>query len=372
MRDATHRAPGAPESDRYDSAHARLVGWLLDGPAQQRNGDHAGAVAGVVDAHGHAAYVYPEITGYYLQWLAWRARCGAPRAALASRAAAAHAWLAAWSTDARPATRVHVAAVDDWRNRASFTFDLAMALRGIAAAGAAGLIRPDAAAVARIAVLALDTRSDDGALEACRTHPGEPPLDARWSTRRGAFLAKAAGGLLDAAWLPGFPPALRDAAAQTLALACHATRTSLHAETHPALYAAEGLLARPDDLAARRLYPRLARNLTQLLARTAELGRMPEHATLVGRERLDIVAQALRVGCLLRAHGVAGAPGNDALDRLAATLADAVTPAGALAFAPSTEPSTLGVWAAMFAEQALAYWSAGDALASLARRPMLV
>ena len=55
---------------------------------------------------------------------------------------------------------------------------------------------------------------------------------------------------------------------------------------------------------------------------------------------------------------------------LAATLADAVTPAGALAFAPSTEPSTLSVWAAMFAEQALAFgrramhsrrWRASDA-----------
>jgi len=372
MRDAADRASATAASDEHDGARARLVAWLLDGPAQQRAGEHAGAVAGVVRSDGRAEYVYPEITGYYLQWLAWRARDGAPHGPLASRAAAAHAWLATWCADARPLTRVHLAPVDDWRNHASFTFDVAMALRGIAAAARAGLIEPDARAVARIAALALDARADDGVLDACRMHAGRPPLAARWSTRRGPFLAKAAAGLLDAAELPGFPPALRDAAARTLSASCAEARTGLHAETHPAMYAAEGLLARVDDLDARRLYPRLAGHLARLLEAMAELGTVPEHVERGGVARLDIVAQALRVGCLLRAHGVAGAPARPTLDRLATMLAASVSPAGALAFAPAAQAPHLCVWAAMFAEQALAYWQAGDGLASLAWHPTLV
>ena len=35
-----------------------------------RAGDHAGAVAGWIGGDGRADYVYPEITGYFLQWLA--------------------------------------------------------------------------------------------------------------------------------------------------------------------------------------------------------------------------------------------------------------------------------------------------------------
>ena len=55
---------------RYPQAAARLRGWLLEGPAQLRTGEHAGGVAGSFDAQGRAGYVYGEITGYYLHWLA--------------------------------------------------------------------------------------------------------------------------------------------------------------------------------------------------------------------------------------------------------------------------------------------------------------
>ena len=60
-------------------ARHAIASWLLDGPALVRDGPHAGAVAGVVGTSGTIAYVYPEIAGYYLQWLAWRAREGHER-----------------------------------------------------------------------------------------------------------------------------------------------------------------------------------------------------------------------------------------------------------------------------------------------------
>ena len=50
-----------------------IAEWLLRGPAQLTSGPHAGAVAGLIEAGQRPGYAYPEITGYYLQWLAWRA-----------------------------------------------------------------------------------------------------------------------------------------------------------------------------------------------------------------------------------------------------------------------------------------------------------
>ena len=80
------------------AARTRLAAWLLHGPAQLRIGPHAGAVAGVVQA-GAVVYAYPEITGYFLQWLAWRVHAGQAPADLRVRAHAAQAWLARWAAD---------------------------------------------------------------------------------------------------------------------------------------------------------------------------------------------------------------------------------------------------------------------------------
>ena len=52
------------------NAASRLQHFLLDGGAQLVAGDERGGVAGTLDAHRRPAYVYGEITGYYLHWLA--------------------------------------------------------------------------------------------------------------------------------------------------------------------------------------------------------------------------------------------------------------------------------------------------------------
>lgn len=114
------------------AAPERLRAWLLAGPAQLREGPHEGAVAGVIGAHGDPAYVCPEITGYFLQWLAWRVQAGDDPWPLAARAAAAQAWLARWAASAAPPARVYLVPRADWRNAGLFQFDLAMVLRGIA------------------------------------------------------------------------------------------------------------------------------------------------------------------------------------------------------------------------------------------------
>jgi len=132
------------------AAAARLRGWLLSEQVQQQQGPHAGGVAGALDADGQARYVYPEITGYFLHWLA---EARVPAGLDAARVAAARAtdWtLRQFADGAIPLTRSYlVDAAHDWRNDASFFFDLAMLLRGLCAASDARLIAPPLASRGR-------------------------------------------------------------------------------------------------------------------------------------------------------------------------------------------------------------------------------
>ena len=80
-----------------EHSRAALTSWLLGDHVQVTAGTHAGAAAGWLDREGHASYVYPEITGYYLQWLAWHAACHGVNDETRRRAAAAQRWLLSWA-----------------------------------------------------------------------------------------------------------------------------------------------------------------------------------------------------------------------------------------------------------------------------------
>jgi len=359
-------------SERSSSEATALVRWLLAGPVQRADG----GVAGWVDARGGAAYVYPEIAGYYLQWLAWRATEGDGHGPLIRRAEATQRWLAQWaSAPGPPATRVHqVAGPPDWRNDAVFCFDLAMVLRGLAAATEQRLIGSDDALVDTVYCELDRLIGADGDFDACRVHARtDGPFPTRWSTQRGAFLAKAAAGVDFAALrLPSMPARLRDAARTTFDASLDALLAAPHAETHPLLYALEGYLnwpAHPDFV--RRLPDAIA-CFDALVARCDALGRVPESTLDAGPARLDIVAQAMRVALLLDHHG--GTTRHRAcVQRLATTLRHAVTSEGAVPFVHEAAPLQRNAWATMFASQALAWMGHGaTAIASVAREPLLV
>jgi len=334
------------------SARARLAGWLLDGPAQLRDGPHAGAVAGVIASHA-PAYVYPEITGYYLQWLAHRAMWDEETARLRARAQGAQAWLCRWAESEPPLARVYLEPREDWRNAGLFLFDVAMVLRGLASAADAGLLVPERRLVERLDALLQSLVAPDGALDACRPHDPQNALPSRWSTTRGAFLAKAAAGLLAAARLPGLSSAVLDAARRTYMQARADAGTRPHDEAHPRLYAIEGLLAREGRGAF--VDAAVVSQVRALVEAACAHGRIPESAHDAGQQRLDVYAQALRAGTLLHALDPAQAPDRAALDAMADRLAARVTSAGGLPFSAATATSELNVWTAMFAEQALAW-----------------
>lgn len=350
----------AGSADRVDARSP--LAWLLDGPAQVAAGPHAGAVAGRIDLAGHAAYVYPEIAGYYLQWLAWRARTGVEPARLAAGAAGVRRWLHVWLADRQPPrTRIHFDGEADWRNDAVFCFDLAMVVRGLASATEARLIGADAELFAAVGRL-LDTLvAPDGQFDACRPVTAAAELPARWSTRRGAFLAKAAAGVLAAARIfPGSLPAnVERAARATFDRSADALLAQPHREAHPLLYGFEGVLSLPGDPRLRERLPGLVSRFAALLSGADAEGRLPEtagpHGDERGPSRVDVAAQALRVGCLLESHVGPDAVDSRAMGRLRGLLQAEIRPTGALPFAMGVPAAYWNTWAAMFADQALQF-----------------
>ncbi len=356
-------SPAATAAGSGHAADARLpADWLLEGPAQLAAGAHAGAVAGRVDLAGRVAYVYPEIAGYYLQWLAWRARTGVDTARLAAKAAGVQRWLHVWLADREPPrTRIHFDGEPDWRNDAVFCFDLAMIGRGLASASESRLIGRDAALVADLGRHLEALVASDGQFDACRAVAGAAELPPRWSTRRGAFLAKAAAGVLAAARaFPGLMPGrVEHAARATFEASVEALLERPHPEAHPLLYAFEGVLSEPGHRGFVGVLPKLLDLYGRLLAGADAEGRLPEMPAACAGERgparVDVAAQALRVGCLLAAHGGEAAIDRVALDRLRGLLRAEVRPHGAVPFAIGAPATYWNTWAAMFADQALAF-----------------
>jgi len=347
---------------------ARIAQWLLQGPAQLRNGEHAGSVAGLVEMGHSPSYAYPEITGYYLQWLAWRAMRYGHHPDLARVAAAAQAWLSRWIADDWPLTRIPIlGAGADWRNDAVFFFDLAMVLRGVASAARLGLIEPEPKLVEGLSRQLQWLIGVDGLIDAYRDRAGRNSLPLRWSTCRGGFLAKAAGGIIAAgSVLQGIDEALAASAAATYAASLEWAVDMPHDDVHPLLYTFEGILALPQHPQFSLVLPRVAAQFASLLAEASALGWPPESrsnaAAANAPKRLDVVAQAIRVGRLLELHGSDPLPDEVAMTRLAQLLGQHVRPDGSVPFSVQSPPRQSNVWAAMFAEQALGFTHADNPL----------
>jgi hypothetical protein len=336
-------------------SRAALTSWLLGEHAQVTSGTHAGAAAGWVDREGRASYVYPEITGYYLQWLAWHAACHGVNNETRRRAGAAQRWLLSWAFGAQtPATRIYLEpAGQDWRNAALFFFDLAMVLRGLASAARLGLIETDPRLVARVSELLWRLVADDGIFDACKATRIDAALPDRWSTRRGPFLSKAAGGvLIAAAQFSSLPEALAEAADATFVAALESMSTQSHSETHALLYGIEGALSLPEHPATVAAMPLMVQQLRDLLERAAQLGYTPELLEGTGRVRLDIVAQAMRAAALLLPQLATEWPSED-VDQMSQALVHYTDRRLGIPFSPDALPRQYNVWTAMFAEQAL-------------------
>lgn len=325
----------------------RLRRWLLAGSVQCAGGAQAGGVYGAFDGDGQARYVYPEITGYYLHWLADVASADTDPT-LRTAAQAAVDWAERVLADGGvPPTRSYVDAdgADDWRNQAVFFFDLAMLLRGLCAAHEAGLVALPRQAVARLIDELASFVDANGHLRAVRADAAAA-LPPRWSTLGGPFEVKASSRVELAARHQPLPA--------PLARACRALSTSLRGAIatlpldmlHPTLYFAEGMLVAEPDCAAA-----IATLARRCLALADAAGNLPE-AEDSAVPRSDILAQTLRVLLLT------GSAQDESTERLAAALIARVDADGRLPFRVDVAAPQPNVWCAMFAEQALRWYAA--------------
>ena len=78
-----------------------------------------------------------------------------------------------------------------------------------------------------------------------------------------------------------------------------------------------------------------------------------------------MIAQALRLAVWLRAQRIDGAPSDRVIDSLANALMARVRTDGSIAFRPDSEEPQINSWCAMFAQQALDWFSRWRATGAL-------
>jgi hypothetical protein len=329
----------------------QIEGWLLHSDIQIGDGAERGGIAGWLASDGTAEFVYPEIAGYYLTTMAWLTSGAASSSEHAAIARVRARRTARWLTDvlsnfAAPPTRLYLSeAHADWRNDAVFSFDIAMAARGISSTGDL----PHRKTLSRLCGW-LDRVSSGASILRSHETLGEATIPDRWSTRPGPHHLKAAAAVLRI-----------DQAVAGNPLFAKADRTYSHwastllagqwpcNELHALFYGLEGLLIGEDGNGDR--LDQAAFLFARLMEVQASDGTLPE--TLDGGiVRSDVLAQGLRIGLLLRGHGyLAGSAWTDRLDALAHALMGFVRIDGGVLFA--MDQSIANAWCAMFAHQAL-------------------
>jgi hypothetical protein len=319
------------------SVAASIASWLLTSNIVVRAGPHKGAIAGWLTERGDASFAYPEITGYYLSWLASSAEVAGVSDALSASAADAINWFTRIAHGDLPLlTRYHESSqIDDWRNHAVFTFDLSMAARGIS--DSRGLTPTEIGAEPLRWMLSL--LSD--ACTASRALPvyisARRELPSRWSTQPGPYQLKTAAALLFS--VETLPGSLRDAAWNTYdRWRSVSPEVNGPADLHPALYALEGLIefGRHGDTEAFELAARRFQDISRKLCRWPN------------EMRSDVIAQTLRLSYLL------GSSDNSRTVALRHLLEEFVDPAGRVSFRPfAYRPLHWNAWSAMFTYDSL-------------------
>ena len=318
----------------------RLEDWLFSAVQLERGPDCGGVIGSTSSVRG-PEYLYPEATGYFLTWLAFLASMRGVTSDLSTRALRATTWLSYKSGNGL-ATRHHLNGdARDWRNRGLFSFDLAMACRGVAAVR--GWIPRALADECLDRLLRLYTRlcPGDGALMPVLPHSNAKARDlpARWSTRPGPYQLKPAAAILS---IPRDIAGTRlheEMARVYFRWRDHYRENPADDELHPLLYYIEGLVLgfacgidHGGLTVAAALYPAILRR-----ARSCA--------------RSDVLAQTLRAGCLVPLP-----PGRrGAMTRSREALLDLLDENGAPVFRRVScgRSRHWNTWSAIFSHQAL-------------------
>jgi hypothetical protein len=336
---------------RLQEAVTRIENRLLHSGIQIDGGTHRG--------DGSPEFVHLETAGYYLTAMAWLASGAAYSSDHVQTANLRASRVADWVTTFlasrdHPPTRLSLSAKRaDWRKEPVFSFDLAMAARGLAAT-----VHPGDRCERRQALAALCAKIGQisSGAEVMKSHEFAPgcasTMTHRWSTRPGPHHLKAAAAILA---LPDriAGGALISVARETCEYWTHAlwTNSCPSKDLQALLYGLEGMIilaAKRDGQGLRLVERPFARLMEEAQAPDGTLPEMV-HGGIV---RSDVLAQALRIGLLLRGRGfLTESIWRDRLDRLTDALLDLVRPDGAVIF--SHDQAIVDTRSTLFALQAL-------------------
>jgi hypothetical protein len=341
-----------------------IENWLLASGVQLASGPHQGGVAGWLTTGQTPAFIYPEITGYYLTWLAFgHARQSNGHHDRAAKAHRALQWLSRQvQSQQKLPTRVYLSSqAEDWRNRACFAFDWAMVIRGAAAAREL-LDSPEIEVVISSGLEFLKrccTPDHDLKPFDLNNKDDSTALPERWSSRPGPYLLKVAAAL-QLACQESLEGVLNESCRHLVSRWSTSPAASPAArELHSLLYSVEGMLllgvCQPGGY-----HWKLAAERFELLLESE----LPNARLLRTREdhfeaQSDVLGQALRIGSILMSHGfLRGDAWKERLSGVARELRGFVSSDGAVAFDRRKEPDRphWNAWSAMFACQAFLFW----------------
>jgi hypothetical protein len=346
---------------------SKIEDWLLNSPVQLGRGPEKGGIAGWLNAHHLPEYVYMEITGYYLSSMAFIAtntNSTHNQSLALERAEKSLNWLYSYSSKGElPPTRKYLypQAEEDWRNKATFAFDLGMVIRGLSA------VQPFLASSKHSEVLAFflerlgEFIEQDYSLNAYLFATPGTRLPHKWSTTHGPYHLKVVAGVLG---LPG------ELVSKDLHLSVEQVYTNwqkyseleeLCEDLHPTLYYLEGLVAFALQDYEAGLWAKIAKLFETLMSYQGLDHTLPANpATARNQVRADVLAQALRIGCILKSQGyLEGLDWEHQLSGLYENLLGFMGAEGAISFHPLTEqyPQHWNAWCTMFTHQALSFYN---------------
>jgi len=350
-----------------DDARHGLTEWLISDRVLLPAGTGA-AVANWLWPNGVHDGLYPEIGGYYLQFLSLEESCPTPSGsitsgtgtALAAREAAARVieWLGKAGSKGDPLTLYHRDMTQsDWRNKCLFAFDLAMILRGFASVESRwpGIVPPVVMARYSEAIRSL---VGPGGLRSHQLRPGasEHDVPVKWSTRVDVHHVKIAAAL------SGVGPQFAEVVSAIIREQTEALEregTGRMRELHPFLYLVEGWLMLWGQSGSRAFLDHAGAAFRIVLREFNQ-----DHGTLppiAGRRdlatRADVLAQALRAGLILEHAGWLDAAEtlhwSMARNALEDALLSRLAPDGGIEF--DEVGRHRNVWASLFAWQAMEF-----------------
>ncbi len=356
--------PRPAPAERADCLAGRIQGWLMSSGIQIRQGEHAGAVCGWLDEQGRTDFFYPEAAGYFLTFCAFLAEADREMAAaIRPRADLTVRWLAGLlDRDRPPPSRLYVLdGQADWRARTVFSFDLAMVFRGLQTARTLTAGSACGTALGALSALLAGFCQESG-LVPCRPVQNAFPviIPDRWSTRRGAYQQKAISALRLSGLFSFTREAAHPAERTGQAMLPEIPGTFPSGLLHPDFYFMEGLALSAIAGRDSRLWNRADEAYRERMVLLSEKGAGGIASAGEENRRSDVLAQALRLGCLLRSKGfLKEREWGHRLAFVAQQLACMVDPNGAVRFAPeeSGRPAHWNSWCAMFACQAFRYYA---------------